>query len=136
MVLAFFALLVAIAALNIVTTLTMTVIEKHRDIAILRAQGATPPAIRRIFIYQGLMIGLVGAALGTTLGLAASWTANRFQLISLPAEIYSVSHITLKVSLVDCLGFSLLAIALCLLATLYPSRTASRLAPVEAMRYE
>ncbi len=136
LIVVFFALLVAIAALNIITTLTMTVIEKHRDIAILRAQGATPRAIRRIFVFQGLVIGVIGAVAGTLLGLAASWIANRFQLISLPAEIYSVSYITLQVRLVDCLSVAFLAIALCLLATLYPSRAAAQLAPVEALRYE
>ncbi|MGH9847818.1 MAG: FtsX-like permease family protein [Blastocatellia bacterium] len=136
MIVVFFSLLVAIAALNIITTLTMTVIEKHRDIAILRAQGATPRSIRRIFIFQGLVIGVIGAVAGTLLGLAASWIANRFRLISLPAEIYSVSHVTLQVRFVDCLSVAFLAVVLCLLATLYPSRAAAQLAPVEALRYE
>jgi lipoprotein-releasing system permease protein len=136
MILVFFSLLVAIAALNIITTLTMTVIEKHRDIAILRAQGSTPPAIRRIFMFQGLIVGLVGAGAGLALGLALSWLANHFQLISLPAEIYSVSHITLQVRPRDCLAVAVLAIGICLLATLYPSRMAARLTPVEGLRYE
>jgi lipoprotein-releasing system permease protein len=132
----FFLLLVAIAALNIITTLTMTVIEKHRDIAILRAQGSTPRSIRRIFILQGLIIGLVGATIGLAIGLAASWLANRYQLVSIPAEIYSVSYVTLKVRLLDCLGIALLAVVICLLATIYPSRAAAQMTPVEALRYE
>ncbi len=139
-VIVFFALLVAIAALNIITTLTMMVIEKHRDIAILRAQGSTARSIRRIFLLQGFVIGLIGASLGLLLGLSLSWVANRYQLISIlvsiPAEIYSVSNITLKVRLIDCAGVTLLAIVICLLATIYPARTASKLTPVEALRYE
>jgi len=135
-VIVFFALLVAIAALNIITTLTMTVIEKHRDIAILRAQGSTPRSIRRIFMLQGFVIGLVGASLGLLLGLGLSWLANRYQLISIPAEIYSVSHVTLSVRWIDCARVVLLAMAICLLATIYPARTASKLTPVEALRYE
>ncbi|MGH9935890.1 MAG: FtsX-like permease family protein, partial [Blastocatellia bacterium] len=113
----FFALLIAIAALNIITTLTMMVIEKSRDIAILRAQGSTPRSIRRIFMLQGLIIGLVGAFSGLLLGLGSSWLANHYQLISIPAEIYSVSHITLKVKLIDCAGVATLAVIICLLAT-------------------
>lgn len=135
-VIVFFALLIAVAALNIITTLTMTVIEKHRDIAILRAQGATPPAIRRIFLWQGLLIGLIGASLGLALGLLLSWAANTYELISIPAEIYSVSHVTLKVRWWDCAGVMLLAVLISLLATIYPARAASRLAPVAALRYE
>jgi len=132
----FFALLIAIAALNIITTLTMMVIEKSRDIAILRAQGSTPRSIRRIFMLQGLIIGLVGASSGLLLGLAASWLANHYQLISIPAEIYSVSHITLKVKSIDCAGVATLAVIICLLATIYPARTAAKLTPVEALRHE
>jgi lipoprotein-releasing system permease protein len=132
----FFALLIAIAALNIITTLTMMVIEKNRDIAILRAQGSTPRSIRRIFMLQGLVIGLVGASSGLLLGLVLGWIANHYQLISIPAEIYAVSHITLKVKWVDCAAVAILAVIICLLATIYPSRTAARLMPVEALRHE
>jgi len=132
----FFALLIAIAALNIITTLTMMVIEKNRDIAILRAQGSTPRSIRRIFMLQGLVIGLTGAASGLLLGLGLSWLANHYQLISIPAEVYTVSHVTLKVKPVDCAIVAGLALIICLLATIYPARTAARLMPVEALRHE
>jgi lipoprotein-releasing system permease protein len=136
MIIIFFSLLIAIAALNIITTLTMTVIEKNKDIAILRAQGATPRAIRRIFILQGAIIGVVGALSGLALGLAVCWIANKYRLVSIPAEVYAVSHVTLQVRAIDCFAFALLAIVICLLATLYPARTASRLTPVEGLRYE
>src|SRR5215475_13624373 len=100
----FFALLIVVAALNIITTLTMMVIEKHRDIAILRAQGATPGGIMRIFMLQGIFIGLLGAALGVALGLGLSWLANAYHLVSLSAEFYSISEVRLKVSALECLG--------------------------------
>ncbi|HZF38201.1 MAG TPA: ABC transporter permease [Blastocatellia bacterium] len=132
----FFALLIAIAALNIITTLTMMVIEKNRDIAILRAQGSTPRSIRRIFMLQGLVIGLIGAASGLLLGLGLGWVANHYQLISIPAEIYSISHITLKVKWADCATVAILAVVICLLATIYPARMAARLMPVEALRHD
>jgi lipoprotein-releasing system permease protein len=132
----FFALLIAIAALNIITTLTMMVIEKNRDIAILRAQGSTPRSIRRIFMLQGLVIGLIGAASGLLLGLGLSWLANHYQLISIPADVYAISHVTLKVKSIDCVLVAVLAVIICLLATIYPARTAARLMPVEALRHE
>ncbi|MBX3279884.1 MAG: ABC transporter permease [Acidobacteria bacterium] len=132
----FFALLIAMAALNIVTTLTMTVIEKNRDIAILRAQGATPRSIGRIFRFQGLIVGAMGAGLGLMTGLIACWTANRYGLVSIPAEIYSVSAIRLDIAWADCLGVAALAVLVSFAATIYPARTASRLTPVEGLRYE
>jgi lipoprotein-releasing system permease protein len=132
----FFALLIVIAALNIITTLTMMVIEKHRDIAILRAQGATPKAIRHIFLLQGLIIGVTGAVTGLMLGVGLSWLANRYRLVSIPAEIYSVSHITLKFQAFDCTWIVILAVMICLLATLYPARAAAQLPPIEALHHE
>lgn len=132
----FFTLLIIIAALNIITTLTMMVIEKHRDIAILRAQGATPQAIRRIFLLQGLIIGVVGVGIGLAFGLALCWIANRYKLISIPAEIYSISHITLRVQAFDYVWIAAIAIVISLLATLYPARAAAQLPPIEALHHE
>lgn len=132
----FFAMLIAIAALNIITALTMMVMEKNRDIAILRAQGATSASIHRIFLFQGAIIGTVGAALGLILGLLLCQVANIFHLVALPAEIYAVSSITLRPGWRDSSWIVILTITISLIATLYPSRTASRLPPVEALRYE
>jgi lipoprotein-releasing system permease protein len=114
----------------------MMVIEKHRDIAILRAQGATPKAIRHIFLLQGLIIGVTGAVTGLMLGVGLSWLANRYRLVSIPAEIYSVSHITLKFQAFDCTWIVILAVMICLLATLYPARAAAQLPPIEALHHE
>ncbi len=136
LIVVFFSLLIAIAALNIITTLTMAVIEKQGDIAILLAQGATPKSIRKIFMWQGVMIGMIGAMLGVILGLFLSWLVNHYQLISIPAEIYSISYITLKVRMIPCLWIALLAVFISFLATIYPAHAASKLQPVEALRYE
>lgn len=132
----FFALLIAIAALNIITTFTMMAIEKQRDIAVLRAQGATPKNIRLIFLLQGGLIGIAGAGLGLLLGALASAIANHYKLISIPAEIYSISHITLKLQIWDCLWISILALAICLIAAIYPANSAARLVPAEVLRHD
>lgn len=132
----FFALLIAIAALNIVVTLTMMVIEKHRDIAILRAQGATSKAVRLVFVLQGLIIGITGAGMGLLLGLSLCGIANHYRLISIPAEIYSISYITVQVRTLDCMWIVGLAILISLLATIFPASTAAKFSPVEILRYE
>ncbi len=136
LIVVFFSLLIAIAALNIITTLTMAVIEKQGDIAILRAQGATPRSISKIFMLQGVMIGVVGALLGVSVGVGLSWLANTYKLVSIPAEIYSISHITLKVRTLPCVLIAMLAVVISFLATLYPARAAAKVQPVEALRYE
>jgi lipoprotein-releasing system permease protein len=127
-------LIVLVAALNIVASLVLLVMEKSRDIAILRTMGAPARAIRRIFIYQGLTIGLVGTGSGTILGLVVCFVADRYRLISLPADIYQISYLPFRVLPLDVTIVVLGAVAVCFLATLYPSRQAGRLDPAEALR--
>ncbi len=135
-VVVFFILLIAIATLNIITTLTLMVVEKHRDIAILRAQGATAASIGRIFCYQGAAIGVSGTLCGFALGTFLSWVINAYHLIGVPAEIYSISHVTLKLHLWDGLEVCLITVLISFLATLYPAYTAAKLQPIEILRYE
>jgi lipoprotein-releasing system permease protein len=127
-------LIVIVAALNIVASLVLLVMEKTRDIGILRTMGARAAVIRRIFIYQGLAIGLVGTAAGTVLGLAVSFVAERYQLIKLPADVYQIPYLPFRVQPLDVLVVVAAAVAICLLATIYPSRQAARIDPAEALR--
>ena len=127
-------LIVFVAALNIVASLVLLVMEKSRDIAILRTMGAPAGAIRRIFVYQGLTIGLIGTLTGAVLGVVVSIIADRYQLIRLPGDVYQITHLPFRVQPLDVTVVVASAIAICLLATIYPSRQAGRLDPAEALR--
>jgi lipoprotein-releasing system permease protein len=127
-------LIVMVAALNIVASLVLLVMEKTRDIAILRTMGAPARVIRRIFIYQGLTIGLVGTGAGVILGLVVSVVADRYQLVQLPGDVYQISHLPFRVEPLDVLVVIVSAVAICLVATIYPSRQAGRIDPAEALR--
>jgi lipoprotein-releasing system permease protein len=129
-------LIVIVAALNIVAMLVMMVLEKTRDIAILMSMGATQENIRRVFILQGVVIGVIGAIAGVILGNGLSIIADRFHLISLPADVYSIAYVPFHPRVADSLMVAASAILVSFLATLYPSAAASRLRPVEALRYE
>jgi lipoprotein-releasing system permease protein len=125
-----------VAALNIFITLIMMVMEKQRDIALLLAMGTRVEQIRRIFIYQGLLIGAVGSALGLMLGYGISFVADHYRLISLSEEIYSISYVPFLPNPLDALWIVAFALGISLVATLYPASSAAKIAPAEALRYE
>jgi lipoprotein-releasing system permease protein len=129
-------LIVIVASLNIIVTLVMMVMEKVRDIAVLISMGARRDSIRRIFVIQGLVIGIVGTALGLTIGNTAAYFADAWRLVSLPQDVYSINYVPFDLSVADSLIVGGGAILISYLATIYPSRRASGLEPVEAFRYE
>jgi lipoprotein-releasing system permease protein len=130
------SLIVFVAALNIVTTLIMMVLEKQADIAILTAMGARPDTIMRIFLLQGLIIGLLGTFTGSSLGIIACRILDKYRLIKLTAEIYSIPYVPFHVKVGDVALVCFTALLISFLATIYPARNASRLNPVEVLRYE
>jgi lipoprotein-releasing system permease protein len=127
-------LIVMVAALNIVASLVLLVMEKSRDIAILRTMGAPARSIRRIFVLQGLAIGLTGTIVGTVLGLIVCRVADHYQLIKLSSEVYQIAYLPFRVQALDVTVVVVSAIVVCFLATVYPSRQAGRLDPAEALR--
>ena len=129
-------LIVFVAALNIIATLILMVMEKTRDIGILIAMGATSLNIRRIFFYQGALIGAVGTALGTLLGLVWCVLANAFQLIKVPVDIYQISYVPFHIKIMDLLMIVGVSLLISLLSTLFPSHRASKTDPVVALKYE
>jgi lipoprotein-releasing system permease protein len=127
-------LIVVIASLNITTMLILVVSERRHDIAILSALGATPGSISLLFVIEGTVVGAVGALTGVILGLTACFVANSFELVSLPPDVYSISHIPLKPGVKETVIAALIALALSALATLYPSRAAAGMRPIESLR--
>ena len=129
-------LIVLVASFNIISNLIMNVIEKSREIAILKAIGATNRGIMTVFMLQGLFIGLIGTVIGITGGLLTGYVLNTYELIKLPADVYYLSHLPVKMQLSDFLTVSISAIVISFLATLYPAWQAAKLNPVEPLRYE
>lgn len=127
-------LIILVAAFNIIGTLTMIVIEKSREIAILKAMGATRRAVMGIFMLDGLIIGGVGVVIGIPLGYLVCWAIETFY--TLPADVYYISHIPVRIYPFDVALVAGSALLITFLATVYPSWQAGRLAPVEALRYE
>jgi lipoprotein-releasing system permease protein len=130
------ALIVVVAALNILIALTMMVMEKTRDIAVLMSFGVAPGQVRRIFLMQGMLISLIGTALGLVLGYAAAWAGGHYHFIHLSAEVYSIDTLPFDSRPLDGVIVSIVSIGISLLATLYPSTSAARVRPAEALRYE
>jgi lipoprotein-releasing system permease protein len=129
-------LIVIVAALNIVATLVLMVMEKHKDIAILVSMGASRAAITRVFMLQGTLIGAVGTLVGGVLGWLACRILDHYKLIQVPVDVYQVSYVPFTLLGSDALSVVAGSILVCFLATLYPARTASALDPAEALRYE
>ena len=128
-------LIVMVAALNIVASLILLVMEKHRDIAILKTMGASGRSIMLVFMLQGLIIGFIGTGLGATAGWVVSSVLDRYKLIQVPMDVYQVSYVPFVVLPFDFILVVVSAILVCFVATLYPSHQASKLDPAEALRY-
>lgn len=130
------ALIVCVAALNILIALTMMVMEKTRDIAVLMSFGVRADQVRRIFLLQGLLISAIGTVLGLLLGYGLSWAGAHYRFIRLDAAVYSIDYLPFAPRLRDSIVVALVSLGLSLLATLYPSSSAARVLPAEALRYE
>lgn len=129
-------LIILVAAFNIISTLIMVVMEKTRDIAILKSMGATNRSIMAIFMIEGLIIGLVGTLLGLVGGFGLCKLLATYQFVQLPRDVYYISTLPVKIDALDVTLTALAAIVISLVATLYPAWQASRLEPAEAIRYE
>jgi lipoprotein-releasing system permease protein len=130
-------LIVLVAAFNIIATLIMVVMEKRKDIAVLKSIGATSKSISRIFIFKGFVIGAVGALLGTVLGYAVCWMMQEGYIrVPLPPDVFYVNTVPIKIYSENFLLVGAAALLICLLATIYPARQAAKLSPVEVIRYE
>ena len=129
-------LIVLVAAFNIVSTLTMVVADKTKEIGILKAMGMPARSIRRIFFLQGLVIGVVGTVLGLVLGFGAALALDKYQFIKLDAQVYFIDHLPVSTQPMDVMWIVIASIAIAAIATVYPSVQASRLFPIEAIRHE
>jgi len=132
----FIGLITFVAGLNILVVLTMTVTDRARDIAVLMAMGARSPQIRKIFILQGLVVSIAGTAAGLLLGYAFAWIADRWRLIPLNPEVYAIPYVPFHANAPDAIWIAAAALAISLAATILPARSASRILPVEILRFE
>jgi lipoprotein-releasing system permease protein len=130
------SLIIFVAALNLVSSLAMLILEKRPSVGVLRTLGATEGSIRSVFMQLGLLIGLTGAIFGNIIGIGWSWAANRWQLVSLPSEVYFISYLPFTLDVEDIVVVNLVAVLLSVAATWYPARVASRLDPIAAIKEE
>ena len=129
-------LIVIVAAFNIVSTLVMVVVDRTREIGILKSMGMTDRMILRIFMLQGLSIGVVGTVLGTTLGLVIAWVLDTFEVITIPPDVYFVEKLPVSIHFSDVASIVVVSLLIAFLATIYPALKASQLQPVESIRHE
>jgi len=129
-------LIVMVAALNIVASLVLLVMEKTRDIAILKTMGASSRSIMLIFLTQGMLIGIIGTLAGAALGVGIATVLDRYRLITIPSDVYQVTYLPFLILPGDVVAVVVGAVVICFVATLYPSRQAARLDPAQALRYE
>ena len=130
------ALIVCVAALNILIALTMMVMEKTRDIAVLMSYGVRPSQVRRIFLWQGMLISILGTSIGLVLGYTLAWAGGHYRFIHLSAAVYSLDYLPFAPRWQDGVIVAAVALGVSLLATLYPSSSAAKILPAEALRYE
>jgi lipoprotein-releasing system permease protein len=129
-------LIVGVATFNVLGSLTMGVIEKRRDIGVMKALGATRSSITKIFMFEGLLVGTIGTVVGTAIGLAVCYIQIQYQIFPLDPTVYIIPAIPIEIRWTDFVAVSLASMVLSTLASLYPARRAARLLPVEAIRWE
>jgi lipoprotein-releasing system permease protein len=130
------SLIILVAAFNIVSSLIMLVMDKTREVGILKSMGATNKSIERIFVFQGAFIGVCGTISGSVIGTTLSYLQDRYQFISLPPDIYFISALPMDFQFTDAISITLVTLFLCLLSSYYPAKKAAQLNPVEAIRSE
>ncbi len=130
------SLIIMVAAFNIISSLIMVVMEKTREIGILKSMGASSKSVLKIFLYEGLLVGVIGTFLGTLIGYGAAFLQIHYQIIKLPGDVYLISSLPMVTHWTDFISIASVSILLSLLAALYPAYRASKLVPVEAIRYE
>jgi lipoprotein-releasing system permease protein len=128
-------LIVMVAALNIIASLVLMVMEKSKDIAILKTMGASARSIMVVFMLQGVLIGAIGTVTGAVLGRTLAFVLDRYKLVRIPTDVYQISHVPFRIETGDFLTVIGCALVICFVATIYPSRQASKLDPAEALRY-
>jgi len=130
------SLIIMVAAFNIISSLIMVVLEKKKEIGILKSMGATNGGIRKIFLWEGLAVGIIGTVIGVLLGWGICWAQLEFKILSLPPDIYFLAELPIMMKLSDFVIVIAAALVLCFLASIYPAHRAASLVPVEAIRYE